>query len=355
MMFLPVSVLFFSLVAIELSATIRKSTDEGLSAFLFPRIQSSQRQVLSERLSRLFETKDVENLQTLLIGAGLMKGAGRNLDDLENMEMSITEASWSHYSRILYYLSDDLKQFFDACKILWDVENLKLLLCCVRNKKYLETNFRIRGSFGYLDSTSIQSLAQSNTAKEMWENAVTLLPTEFSSEVSFEEGWPINDLEFSLDIAAFKYLRGKSEEIGTQKVFLSWDSMAGIYEIENLVTIARLKYFRTLPKDINRFLYPVQRQLSNFDIRLLVETEDYATFLLALMNTPYGKCFSNGETNPMELEASLKKEVQRLGFENRTRDVVIEAIVNFFAELEAQYSMIRKAAFFASIRGCDEV
>jgi len=334
MMFLPVSVLFFSLVAIELSATIRKSTDEGLSAFLFPRIQSSQRQVLSERLSRLFETKDVENLQTLLIEAGLMKGAGRNLDDLENLEMSITEAFWSHYNRILYYLSDDLKEFFDACKILWDVENLKLLLCYVRNKKYLETNFRIRGSFGYLDSTSIQSLAQSNTAKEMWENAVTLLPTEFSSEVSFEEGWPINDLEFSLDIAAFKYLRGKSEEIGTQKVFLSWDSMAGIYEIENLVTIARLKYFRTLPKDINRFLYP---------------------FLLALMNTTYGKCFSNGETNPMELEASLKKEVQRLGFENRTRDVVIEAIVNFFAELEAQYSMIRKAAFFASIRGCDEV
>jgi vacuolar-type H+-ATPase subunit C/Vma6 len=321
---------------------------------LSPRIQSSQTQVLSERLRRFFETKDAGNLQTLLIEAGFMQRTGHNLNDLENLEVSIAEAFWSHYNQILYYLSDDLKDFFEACKILWDVENLKLLLCYVRNRKYLETSFRIRGYFGRLDSKSIESLGQYKTAKEIWENAVLFLPKEFSSEVSFEEERPINYLEFSLDLAAFKYLRGKSEEIGTQKVLLAWDSTAGIYEIENLITIARLKYFGTSLEDITPFIFPVQGKLNSSDIRLLTETEDYAAFLRALQHTPYGKCFSNGETNPMELEDSLKKNVRRLDFEKKTRDVVMEAIVNFFAEFEAQYSAIRKAAFFASIKGYDE-
>jgi vacuolar-type H+-ATPase subunit C/Vma6 len=348
---LPLSALFFSLLALELSATIKKCTEEGYLAFMSPRIQSSQQQVLSERLEKLLEMKDVENLKTLLVETRIIRGTEQNLTDLETLELSIAKDFEDYYNRILHYLPDDLKEFFEASKILWDVENLKLLLCCILEETPPDKYVQMMGPFGYLDLSSIESLAKSKSPEEMFKSLIKLLPADFSSKISFEKEWSMKGLEFSLDLAAFEYLQKRSKEIGTQRVRLAWNFMTGIYEVENLVTMARLKYSEVPPDDIIRFLFPSRNKLDDADVRRLLETEDYSTFLRALRNTPYGEYIPNGEVDPMKVEDTLKKGLQRLKFEETQGDITAETIVRFFADVEARYDTIRKAVFFASIKG----
>lgn len=353
-MLLPISALFFSLLALEMSTIIKKCTEEGYFAFLSPRIQTSQQQVLSERLKKLLETKDVENLQALLVEARIIRGTEQNLTDLETLELSIARDFENYYNRILHYLPNDLKEFFEASKILWDVENLKLLLCRVLDEIPLGKGVHMTGPFGYLDLSSIESLAKSKSPEEMFKNSIKLLPTDFSSKISFEKEWSMNDFEFSLDFAAFGYLQERSEEIGTQRVRLAWNFMTGIYELKNLIILARLKYSEASSDDIIQFLFPSRNKLDATDIRRLLETEDYSVFLQVLRDTPYGEYIPNGEIDPTKVEDILKKGLQRLTFEETRGDITVETVVRFLADVEAQYDTIRKAVFFASIKGYNE-
>lgn len=351
-MLLPISMLLFSLVALELSLVIKKSGEEGRFAFLTSLIQSSRQQKLSERLEELLEKKDTKTLYVLLNEAGIMEDTDRNLENLKNQERSIAESFSLHYNRILHYLPDDLKEFFEAYKILFDVQNLKLLMLYVLNEKVMRKRACMAEPFGFLDSTSFESLAKSSTPDDVLENALKLLPDEFSSKVSFERGYPINELEFSLDLAALEYLQKRSEEIGTQKVQLVWNALTRVYEVKNLISIARIKYSET-PKEVDKFLFPSWRQLSNTDAKRLLKAEDYSAFLRALRNTTYGEFIPNRKMNPMELEDFLKRGLQELEFRGAQLDPSAKMIILFLTELEARYENIRRAAFSVFIKSFD--
>jgi len=346
--FLPVSLLLFSLVALELSAIMKKSAEEGRFAFLSPLIRSSRVQMLNERLQELVKIKDTRNLRALLVEAGIIDGTEHSLKKLENLELSITRDFELHYNRILHYLPDDLKDFFEAYKILWDVENLKLLLCYTLSQKQIDGSLvRIAGPFGYLDSSSIRSLAESGNPKDLIERAMDLLPTEFSPEIDFKNGYSSNDLGFSLDVAAFKYLQQKSLEIGTKKARKAWNLVSGIYEVKNLVTMARLKYSGDSAEDIGRFLFPSHGKLSDALIERLLESEDYAAFLRTLRMSPYGEFIPVETVDPAKLEESLGDGLQRSESRDTPRDMTVENTARFLAELDVTYDMIRKAAFFS--------
>jgi vacuolar-type H+-ATPase subunit C/Vma6 len=351
-MFLALSAALFSLVALELSATIKKSTEEGHLAFLISRILSSEPRVLSERIQGLVKRRDSKGLQALL---GETRIAGRmdgNLENLESLEVSLARDFEDHYNIVLYYSPDDLKEFFKKCRILWDVENLKLLLCHVLAGSDSEGCVRAVGPYGYMDFGIIESLAKSKSAEELLKNSAKVLPVEFSSAISLEKWTSVNELEFSLDLAAFEYLRQSSEQIGTRRVKLAWGFMMDLYEVENIVTAARLKRSKIVSEYVTRFLFPSQRRLDKSEITRLVEADDYEVFLRALGDTYFGKFLPSGVADPTALEESLTRALLTLDLGETQQGMGM--ISRFLSELETQYDTIRKGAFLVSIKAYDE-
>lgn len=310
--------------------------------------------MLSERLSKLLETKDLENLGTLLAETGIIAETENNIISLENSELATSKELEDHYNTVLHYLPDDLKEFFDAYKILWDIENLKLLLSCISDETPTYTCARLTSPFGYMDFNSIQSLAKSKNHEELLKNSIKLLPTAFSSGIVFERETSMKELEFALDLAAFEYLQKKSEQIKTKRVQQAWSIVKEKYEIENLITLARLKYSKTSPDNIVPFLFPSRKRLDDSKIKQLVETDDYSSFLRALRDTPYGELLQNDRIEPSKLGDALKKKLGMPSYEDVGVDVTAYAVIRFLIEIEAVHYTIRKAVFLNSIKSTDE-
>lgn len=349
-MFLSISLLLFSIVVLELSAIVRKSAEEGKFAFLLPLIQSSKVQILNERLQKLMETKDVRNLKTLLIETEIMDGTEKSFEKLQDLELSIVKDLELHYNRILRYLPDDLRSFFEAYKILWDVKNLKSLLRLSSRQRLTDSDFeRTAGPYGYIDSSSIRLLAKSDNTKALLERAMSLMPAEFSPSINFENGYPSNDLGFSLDVAAFEYLKQKSMEIGTKKAWKAWNFVSSIYEVKNIVIMARLKYSEESIGIIKQFIFPSQGKADDVLLERLLESDDYTAFLRTLRTTHYGELIPEGMVDPSKVEKSLEEGLKASESYARftRRDMAVEATICFLTRLEAAYNVIRKAAFFA--------
>ena len=343
------SVLLFSLVGFELAATTKKSAEEGLLAFLSPRIQSSSEQVLIEKLGDLLEREDAKNLKALLLDADIVEDFEQNLEFLQSLELKLAEDFEHHYNRILHYLPEDLKGFFESYRILWDVENLKTVMCYTLNQSRPDRSTCPVGPFGFLDLRSVESLTKFESPEQLLKNLAALLPTEFASKLALENRRPFHAHAFALDLAAFQYLKARSEEISTRRVRLAWSFLLGLYEVENLITIARLKSSGTPPEQIEGFLFPSWKHLESSSVGQLLHTEDYASFLLALRGTPYGGHFPKGRIGLAELESFLKTGLRRFEFDETKRDVTVEMTVRFLIELEEQFDIIRKSAFFVSI------
>lgn len=346
---LSISALLFILVVLELSATIKKSTGEGRFAFLSPRIRSSRQQVLSARVEELLKVKDNRTLQTVLSEAGVIDRLEKNLNQLEKLEISISKDLADHYDRILHYLTEDLKQFFKSYKILWDVERLKMVFCSLFDGHPPEEVERGK-PVKHLDLNSVEILSKARDLDERVKIAKKLLPSEFSSQIKIEDDYTLQELLFALDLAVFEYLKKKSEEIGTGRAQLTWEILARDYEIENIITIGRLKYFDVPPKKIRQFLFPVQKLLEKGQVTRLLEAEDYSDFLRILQRTPYKKFVSQSKVNPMELEDLLKGERENLKLAGMLQEDEIDRVTNFLVNLEDQYEVIRKASFFVLLK-----
>ncbi len=351
-MFLPLSAVLFSLVALELSATIRKSTEEGHIAFLVSRIQSSKPQMLAQKIQGPLAARDNKTLHLLLMEGGVKAETESNLRSLQALESSLVQDFQRQYDRILYYLSDDLKEFFGKCKILWDVENLKMLLCYVLDGKRQQKCVNMVGPFGYLDAGAIESLEKSNTAEELINNSAKMLPVEFSSRLVVQDWSSTMDIEFALDLAAFAFLQITSKEMGTWKTRMVWDFMDISYELQNLITMGRFKLSKMPSENIESFLFPSSRRLDRSEYTSLLESANYPSFLRILRRSYYGKWLSDGDVDPKALEDRLRKAVLDIGSERAT--IEMSKVACFLAELEMHYETIRKAAFLVAVKALDE-
>jgi vacuolar-type H+-ATPase subunit C/Vma6 len=352
-MLLRLSVLLFSLVAFELFSTIKKATEEGHLAFLSPRIQSSSERVLSERIEELLKRKDVKNLKALLLDAGVIEDFEQTLESLQSYELKLAKDFEEHYNRILHYFPDDLKDFFESYTILWDVENLKLVMCYTLNQKQPDRATCPAGPFGFLDPRWVESLTSSDSPEQLLKDANPFLPPEFASKLSIEGGLPFHAYAFALDSAAFQYLKEKSSKIQTRRVRFAWDVLTGSYELRNLVTMARLKFFETPTEQLEKFLFPSWKHLEQSSVEQLLQAENYPAFLLALRGTPYGKHLPKGQIDPDELEGFLKAQLRSFEFAEMRRDITVEMAVRFLLDLGEQFAIIRESAFFVSIRSLD--
>jgi vacuolar-type H+-ATPase subunit C/Vma6 len=253
----------------------------------------------------------------------------------------------------LHYFPDDLKDFFESYTILWDVENLKLIMCYTLNQKQPDRATCPTGPFGFLDPKLVESLTSSDSPEQLLKDANPFLPTEFASKLSIEGGLPFHAYAFALDSAAFQYLKETSSKIQTRRVRFAWDVLTGIYELKNLVTLARLKFFETPTEQLEKFLFPSWKHLEQSSVEQLLQAEDYPAFLLALRGTPYGKHLPKRRIDPDELESFLKAQLRSFEFAEMERDITEEMAVRFLVDLGEQFALIRESAFFVSIRSLD--
>ncbi|MFW6110898.1 MAG: V-type ATPase subunit [Thermoproteota archaeon] len=347
---LSFSALLFTLVALEVSITIKKSMGEGNFAFLSPRIRSSRQQVLSTKLEEFLKIKDHQSLQTVLSEYGILDQVEKNLSQLERTERSITSEVGPHYNRILHYLTEDLKEFFKAYKTLWDIQNLKGILCSIHDEYHPEGLAIINGPFNQLNIQSAKKISKIKDLDEALQEGMKMLPSELSAIISLEEDYTFQELLFSLDLAGFKYLQKKKEEIETQKVRGTWKIVTGLYEIENIISIGRLKYANLPTKEISHFLFPVRHRLEDSDVDKLLEAEDYPRFLAILRGTSYKKRVPQGEVTPQELELGLRSRSGNQILKEKLQEDEIGTVANFLLNLEKQYDIMREASFFVFLK-----
>lgn len=350
-MFLYLSAVLFAILALQLSITVKKAPKEGHNAFLISRIQSSELPTLAEELQKSLVMKDTKTLQSLLDEAGMERQVGDDLHSLQKSEVSLAQDFERRYNLILYYLPDDLKEFFGKCRILWDVDNLKLLLSYVIDGESQRDIVDMTGPFGYLDPEAIRYLTGATDPEELIAHASRLLPYEYSSRLTIEKWSSPIYLEFALDFAAFGFLQKANEEIGSEQVKFAWKMLQSLYEIQNILAIRRLKLAQTPSEKIEPLLFPVWVRLEKSEYKNLLETEDHPSFMRALENTYYGKYTLQDSDYTETMEDCLLRTVRAGVLETEPE---IEKITRFVIELELHYEAIRKAAFLASVKVIDE-
>lgn len=352
---LPIlSAFLFMLLALELSLMTKKSTKEGYYAFITPRIKFSEGKLLGSKLRKMLKAGDQKAIRTLLTDSGILKAeGGYNLESLQDLEVSLAREHERLYNRVLYYLPEDLQSFFRAVKTIWDAQNLKLLLRCVSWGFSPEWCTRMMGAFGYISPSQVEELSRSRDLRDLSKNIIAILPIDLASKLEIKPEKPLALLEASIDQAVCRYIKARSEEIGTREVRQSWDLLARMYEIKNLSLIARLKRFNVPSDQIKPFLFPCSAEVDERFLRALLESTDYPAFIQLLRETHYGRYLptTKDELSPAAIEeilmeALLKKMVSEIPSEDG-----LEAAIRYMINLELEFQTIREAAFFAIIKG----
>ncbi len=351
-MFLYLSAAMFSLVALQLSATVMKTRQEGRNAFLVSRIQSSELPRLAQSLQESLTTRDTRMLRLLLDQARISSRVEGDLWSLQDSEVLSARDFENRYNLILYYLPDDLKEFFGECRILWDVENLKLLVCCITSAKSQNNAVRMAGPFGYLNQEAIAALAGANDFEELIAQASSLLPSDYSSKLALERLSSAISLEIALDFAAFSFLENASKDIGTQRVELAWQIFQSLYEIRNVLTISRLKLYKIASEEIEPMLFPVCVRLGKSEYKDLLEARDHQSFLRILERTSYGKGPPE-RAYSIDTLRGLMRRAEPFGVSGETEPET-EKIIRFVTELEVNYETVREATFLTMLKALDE-
>jgi vacuolar-type H+-ATPase subunit C/Vma6 len=209
------------------------------------------------------------------------------------------------------------------------------------------------GAFGYISPSQVEELSRSRDLRDLSKNIIAILPIDLASKLEIKPEKPLALLEASIDQAVCRYIKARSEEIGTREVRQSWDLLARMYEIKNLSLIARLKRFNVPSDQIKPFLFPCSAEVDERFLRALLESTDYPAFIQLLRETHYGRYLptTKDELSPAAIEeilmeALLKKMVSEIPSEDG-----LEAAIRYMINLELEFQTIREAAFFAIIKG----
>jgi len=344
---LPLTVATFS--ALELILISKRSGREAYYAFLLPIVGGSEPFLLTRRL---LEAEKEEAWGPILLDAQIVQRNRRyDLEGLRQLEASLNTTYAEEYDRVLQYLPEGLREFFEAARIAWDIENLKTLIAVASAKVPWERLEPYLFPSHHIEPSMIETLAKSENLEALWEAAGEMLPQQYVTLLSLDSTEPPNVLGARLDQAFCTYIATKSEEIGTQAVKEAYRFVSQLHESENIILIARLKYHGVPSEQIRLLLCPCEGRLGNGALASLVEAQDYDTFLRALQDSVYGEELPRLRAlrNPRELEDELRRLVL-VGFDQLIREIDLDTILRHMTSFEAQFDIIRKAAFWALLR-----
>jgi len=321
----------------------RSALKESRYAFLNSMINREKEELLGPRILALLREGDLPSLVNFLTERGLIRrGKTLSFEDLQESELRISREYLERYNRLLPYLPDDLRSFFQSLRVLRDIRNLEVLAAHIDGRIPKEELIRLLEIGGTIEIPLLLRIGESNSLRHFIEEAARQLPHGF--HLTFEGGEDFLAVVRKLNLAAAVFLQREVERIGSPEVYEAFTHLALTFDARNINIIARLKSEGVPADEIEEWIIPLGEMIDPATLNDLLETVDYADFLRALRETHFGRKALrdlNGTIDPEELEhTSLEFIYSTLSSNLEDKDTV--RVWKFLFLLEHEERMIRE-------------
>ncbi len=332
----PIAVM---LVVLELVVLYCGSRQVGEYAFISPRIGSSERRLIGPRLARATMRRDLEGMRRILEEVNAAPGQDTLWESISAVEENFQHSFVEAYLSMLEYLPDDLRRFFKEARILWDIQNLKIITDLVESRLDGDESFLM--PHGYLSERETSSLMMSGNLGTLRKRVSEALPA-----LAVDEAEEADALRMSLERAGYEYLDAVVKEISTSSASMAWDQLQRVYDLRNMSLTARLVHMGLDQREITPRLVPVGRLFREKTLQSLAACLDYPQFVQQLRETIFsGELARRGFelSHPDEVRRAflirIYEEVGALGL----RDIGVREAIGYMLSLWLEYDMVREA------------
>jgi vacuolar-type H+-ATPase subunit C/Vma6 len=344
---------FIASIVSELAAATYTSLKESNLAFLAPRILNSKIVSLASNLDLLLQTGKTEMIREAASEYDLkLSPQTRKFKDLQQIENFLIREYEQSFNKFLFFLPENLRDFFEEWKILRDFENLKTLLACITNQVPTEHCLHLLGPQGKITRETLKQLSESKTVKDVLRNGAAYFPSGTISQINLQDETVLDHVQSALDRVAANYISESCLKVKIQDPEEIQKLVNKKYEIKDIITVARLKQYDVPPQRIIPLLIGKNSKLTEGKIEKLALAKNYKIFYSLISDTYYGKALPSEPLSPRDLEEFL----QRSFFTELTKpkeSVGEKMVIHFMVGLEYCFPTMWKAIIFSFI-GEDE-
>jgi vacuolar-type H+-ATPase subunit C/Vma6 len=344
-----VGVGFIALIISELVAVTHSSLKKSEFAFLAPRILNSKIVSFASNLDLLMQQRKKSLIQDKASNFDLkLVPQKRTFSNLKEVEQFIISEYEDSFNRFFFFLPENLKNFFERWKILRDFENLKTVLACKASHISAEKCLYLFGPEGKIAHETLSSLGELENIKEVLNSVVTYFPSGTISQIDLTDENVLDYIQYVVDRVAAKYISESCLEVKIQNPEKIRKLVTKKYEIQDIITIARLKRYNIPPRMITPLLIDQQSELTDIEFKNLLLAKNYRVFNSIISQTYYREILKNKYLNPRKLEEIL----QRSFFKELTKqaeDIGENLVIRFMIGLEYCFPIIWKALIFSII------
>jgi vacuolar-type H+-ATPase subunit C/Vma6 len=277
----------------------------------------------------------------------------RKFKDLQQIENFLIREYEKSFNKFLFFLPENLRDFFEEWKIMRDFENLKTLLACITNQVPTEQCLHLFGPQGKVTRKMLRQLAEaSNTVEDVLRNGAAYFPSGTLSQINFQDETVLDHVQSAIDRVAANYISESCLKVKIQDPEEIQKLVIKKYEIKDIITVARLKQYDVPHQMITPLLIGKNSKLTEEKFENLVLAKNYKIFYSLISNTYYGEAFPREPLSPRDLEEFL----QRSFFMELTKpkeDIGEKMVIQFMVGLEYCFPAMWKAIVFSFI-GEDE-
>lgn len=330
----------------ELAVATYSSLKKSNLAFIAPRILNSPIVSFASNLDMLVQTGKKEAIYEKANNYNWkILPKTQKIEDLQAVENFLIHEYEETYDKFLFFLPENLLDFFEEWKILRDFENLKTLLACITNSIQPDYCTHLFGPQGKISLEKLNQLSTSLNVSNVLDQAIAYFPPATISEIKVNDEDTLDKIRSSIDRVAAGYLSGIFQKVKIEGSDEIQKLVMKKYEIKDLVTIARLKEYGIASKTITSLITCQQAKLTEREIENLVSAKNYKIFYWLLSKTYYGKLIPKETVSPRELEQVLHRSFFK-ELTKPTNDIGEKLVIQFMISLEYCFPIIWKAIIF---------
>lgn len=340
---------FITSILSELAAATYSSLRESNLAFLAPRILNSKIVSLALTLDLLLQTGKKEIIRETISKYDLkLSPQTRKFKDLQQIEEHLINEYEKSFNQFLFFLPENLRDFFEQWKIIRDFENLKTLSACIINRVPTECCLHLFGPQGKIPRETLTQLLKSNTVKDMLRAAEAYFPSNTISQINFKDETNLENVQSALDRVAANYISESCLKLKIQDPEEIQKLVIRKYEIKDIITIARLKNYDVSPQMITPLLIGISSKLTQGELENLVLAKNYKIFYSLVSKNYYRKALSKKFLNPRELEEFLQRQFLK-ELTSCMSSIGEKLVIQFMVSLEYCFPTMWKAIIFSFI------
>lgn|GEM_PF-3844627 len=345
---------FIASIISELAAATYTALKESNLAFLAPRILNSKIVSMASNLDLLLQTGKTEMIrETASKYDPKLSPKTRNFKDLQHIETFLIREYEQSFNKFLFFLPENLRDFFEEWKIVRDFENLKTVLACITNQVPTEDCLHLFGPQGKISRETLRQLSGLENVEDVLRKGSAYFPSGTISQIDFQDETVLEHVQSALDRVAANYISESCLKVKIQDPEEIQELVTKKYEMKDVITVARLKQYDVPPQMITPLLIGKNSKLTEGEIEKLVLAKNYKIFYTLVSNTYYGKALPSEPLSPRDLEEFL----QRSFFKELTKpkeDIGEKMVIQFMVGLEYCFPAMWKAIIFSFIGGDEE-